>query len=115
ADAVHDGRPPEAAVPDAAGDRVALRPRSDDAGGALLLVAAVVADPLLAEHQPAEAVGPFFHVAAVAVAVVGVLVPAAEAEGVCRGADAKDRLAAFQVVVDRLHLFRRQVAHPGED
>ena len=85
----------------------------DQAPRALLAVMAVMVDPRLAEHLPAETLRHFFIGLIPAVVRVG---PAlGKVEGMGRGPHADHRFARFEVVVDLLHLLVGQVAKPCGD
>src|SRR6478672_7301632 len=70
-------------------------------------------DPGFAEDLAAETL--LVVLAAVVVGVFGVGLAGWNAEGVCCGADADDRLAGFEVTDDVLHLLVGQVAKASED
>ena len=90
---------------------MALGALGDDPARALLAVAAVVADPGLAQHLPAEAAVPLLALPAVA----GVGLAPLDVEGVRRRPQADDRPARLDVVDDVLHLVVGQVAEAGEE
>ena len=92
-----------------------LRARRDEAHGTLGLVSTVMALPVIAEDEFAEAAVPFLFRAVVAIAVMGVFFVAGDVECVGRRAHADHRAAALEVGVDVRHLFLRKIAEAGRD
>src|SRR5438034_9634149 len=83
----------------------------EDATRALLAVLAMMADPRLTKHLPAEAAVPVLAVPG----VLSVSLVRLEVERMRGGAQADDRPARFYVIDDVLHLLVGQVAKTQGD